>query len=322
MAGNQTLKVFLTSWLETQARPSTRPSTFVAYELNTKKHLIPELGGIRLGDLEPSHIETLLAAKLKSGLSAQTVRHIRTILRRALNFAIKRKLLVFNPAAAVDPPRVERLEEKHMTPEEARAFLAATRGERLEALYHLAIMTGARQGEVLGTRWSDLQLEGDEPTLTISRALQRIGGEFSFVSPKTDRSRRCIALSPSLVKILLAHRKRQAVERLSMGAAWADLDLVFCMEDGSPIERTRLHKDFKRILTKAKVSDFKFHSCRHFAATALLTAGVNPRIVMQQLGHSSIATTLDIYSHVAAASLRDVAAQMAAVLEQVTEKAS
>jgi integrase len=171
-----------------------------------------------------------------------------------------------------------------------------------------------RQGEVLGLRWADVSLDGENPVLVVSQALQRIGGEFRFVRPKTDRSRRTIALPKSVVKALLAHRARQAADRLAIGPAWQDHDLVFTMADGSPIERKFLHNDFKRILRIAGLPDTKFHNIRHSAASLLLAQGIPLREIMELLGHSSMPLTADTYSHLMAPAMRAVADTMDLVL--------
>jgi integrase len=291
-----------------------RPRTYESYELLSRVHIVPELGRVSLQNLTPQHIQTLLARKLKAGRAPQTVRHIRTVLRRALNFAIKWGLVSKNSAALVDPPRVERHQVKSLTPEQARKFLETAQAERLGSLYVLSLSLGMRQGEVLGLRWVDVDIEGPNPTLIVNQALQRIGREFQFVEPKTERSRRTIALPKSVVKTLLAHRKRQAAERLALGPAWHDYGLIFTALDGSPIERRTLHRDFKGILAKAELPESRFHDLRHSAASLLLAQGVPMRNIMELLGHSSITLTADTYSHVMAPALRETADKMDVIL--------
>lgn len=311
----QTLEQFLTYWLEHHVRPSVRPRTFESYSLLSRVHLIPDLGRIPLQQLTPQHVQAFLASKLKSGRAPQTVRHMRTVLRRALNAAMKWNLIGRNSAALVDPPRLERRRTTTLSAEQARRVLEAADGERLAALYTLALSLGMREGEVLGLRWSDIrELEGGSPTLTISQTLQRIGREFQFAEPKTDRSRRTLALPKSVVKALLAHRRRQAAERLALGPAWNDLDLVFTTPDGLPIERKSLHRNFKHLLAKAGMPDCRFHDLRHSAASLLIAEGVPLRTIMELLGHSSISVTADIYSHIAPAMMRDAADKMDSIL--------
>jgi integrase len=319
VVGRQTVAQFLTYWLEHHVRSSVRPRTYESYELLSRVHIVPELGRIPLQQLAPQRIQAFLAAKLKNGKAPQTVRHMRTVLRRALNFAMKWGVVARNSAALVDPPRVERHKAKSLSPEEARQFLVAAEEERLSGLYVLSLSLGMRQGEVLGLRWADLELESENPSLVVNQALQRLGGEFRFVEPKTERSRRTIALPKSVVRALLAHRKRQAIERLAVGPRWKDFGLVFTLPDGSPIERKSLHKDFKRILAKAGLPDSRFHDLRHSAASLLIAQGVPLRTVMELLGHSSISITADIYSHIAPAMMREAADKMDSILARTAD---
>src|SRR5262249_3045863 len=149
-----------------------------------------------------------------------------------------------------------------------------------------------------------------------NQALQRVGGVFHFDEPKTDRSKRTLALAPSVVKALLAHRARQAAQRLALGPVWrADLDLVFTVDGGSPFERKALHRDFKRVLAAAGLpASFKFHGLRHSTASLLIDQGASARVVMGQLGHNQIATTMDVYGHLFPETLRDAADKVEAVL--------
>jgi integrase len=310
----QTVEQYLAYWLQHQVQSSVRPRTYESYELLSRVHIVPELGRLSLQELSPQHVQAFLAKKLKSGRAPQTVRHMRTVLRRALNFAIKWGLVSRNSAALVDPPRVERHQVRSLTSEQARSFLNAAHEERLGSLYVVSLSLGMRQGEVLGLRWIDVDIESENPTLMVNQALQRIKSEFQFVEPKTERSRRTIALPKSVVKTLLAHRRRQAAERLAYGPAWQDHGLIFTSLGGSPIERRALHRDFKRILAKAELPESRFHDLRHSAASLLLAQGVPMRSIMELLGHSSITLTADTYSHLMAPALRETADKMDEIL--------
>lgn len=312
----RTVAQLINSWLQ-EVKGARRRSTYESYESLCRVQIIPEIGQVRLAQLEPDHITGLMTAKIESGLAPQTVRHIRTVMRRALNRAIKWKWVSWNVAAVVEPPTMQRKEVVPLTPEECRDFLAAARNRPLEALYVIALASGMRQGEVLGLRWSDLRLEeGERPSLRVSQALQRGGGEFRFDQPKTERSKRTLSLAPSVVKALVAHRARQAAQRLALGPAWlADLDLVFTAADGSPIERKSLHRDFKQVLQAAGLpASFKFHGLRHSTASLLIAQGASTRVIMGQLGHNQIGTTMDIYGHLMPEALREAADKIEAIL--------
>jgi len=248
---------------------------------------------------------------LQQGLSPQSVRHARTVLRTALGQALKWGRVPRSVASLVDPPRIERRDSTVFTPDEARAFLAAVEGDRLAALYHVALALGMRQAEILGLCWDAIDLDAGH--LSVNRSLLRIEGKAALVEPKTKRSRRTPPLSPSLVIRLRAHRAQQGRERLILGDRslnWNDPPLVFTSAVGTPIDSPNLLKRFRRILADAYLPAIRFHDLRHACASLMIAQGLNPRVVMEQLGHSQISTTMDTYAHVMPAALRDAASQM------------
>jgi integrase len=202
-----------------------------------------------------------------------------------------------------------------LAPEQARAFLAGARGDRLEALYVLALSTGMRQGELLGLRWKDVNLE--RGVLQVKSTLQRGAHGFVFSEPKTARSRRQIILTKVASAGLKRHRIRQAEERLSLGEAWEDNDLVFANEAGRPIESTNLvRRSFRSVLNRAGLPRMRFHDLRHTYATLALGQGVHPKVVSDALGHANISITLDTYSHTTAAMHQQAADALDAVLRR------
>lgn len=208
----QTVEQFLADWLENSVKPSVRPLTHEQYRQHVKLYLAPILGHHRLAKLAPQHVRAFLKQKLTDGLSPRTVQLSLVILRKALGQAVKDGLLGRNVAKLVDGPRVGHFEGKMLSPEQARAFLDAAKGERFEALYTAALAVGLRMGDALGLRWQDVDL--DRRILAVSRILERIGrGEGStlqLVEPKTSRSRRTVNLPEAAVKALKAHRVRQS----------------------------------------------------------------------------------------------------------------
>jgi len=243
------------------------------------------------------------------------VAHLHAVLHRALEQAAQWGLTPRNVAKLVTPPRPARREMATLSPEQARASLEAAEGDRLEALYVLALSTGMRQGELLALRWRDVDLEGG--TLQVRATLQRTRDGFQFAEPKTARSRRQVALTKPAVEALRRHRSRQLEERLQMGAAWEDNDLVFANEVGRPIEAGNLiRRSFHPLLDRAGLQHIRFHDLRHTAATLALGKGVHPKIVAEMLGHSQIAVTLDLYSHVTPTMQRQAAEALEAALSR------
>jgi integrase len=294
---NLTLEQYLERWLGDSVRGSVKATTYQSYGSLVRFHVCPTLGSTKLSALTPAHVQGLYRQKLDDGLAPKTVKYIHTTLHRALRQAVRWGLVPRNVAAEADPPKVITPEMRPLSPAEARTLLAAAEGNRLEALYVLAVSTGMRQGELLALGWEDVDLEAS--TVRVRRTLTLAKGGPRLTEPKTRGSRRSIRLTASAVEALERHRGCQEAERDAAGGNWNDWDLVFCTRRGTPIRRDNLHdKHWKPLLRRAELPDIRFHDLRHTCATLLLTKGVHAKIVSETLGHSSIAITLDTYSHV------------------------
>ncbi|MDP2727158.1 MAG: site-specific integrase [Dehalococcoidia bacterium] len=310
----QTVARFLGDWLEA-TRPTIKGTTFTRYEEYARLHIAPTLGALKLAALTPQHLQKLYAQKLVEGLSPMSVRHLHAILHRALGQALRWGLVATNVTEAVDPPRKERVELRTLSPEEARRFLEAAEGDRFEALYVLALTTGLRQGEMLGLRWKDLDLEGGR--LQVVATLQRTAKGLVMSEPKTSRSRRQVILTDMAREALRQHRIAQVEERLKAGPLWEDNDLVFPNEMGKPMDAGNiLRRSFCPLLEKAGLPHIRFHDLRHSAATLLLSQGINPKVIQEMLGHSSITLTLDVYSHLLPTMQREAVDAMDAILRK------
>ena len=301
----QSIAQFLNDWLET-AKPTIRPSTHRRYEEYVRLHVLPALGRVRVSALTPQHLQKLYAQKLKDGLSPTSVAHLHAVLHRALSQGVRWGVVSRNVAQAVDPPRIQRKEFQALNAEQAKRLLGAARGDRLEALYVLALTTGMRQGELLGLRWQDVDLEMG--ALQVRVTLQR-GGTLG--EPKTDKARRQIILVEIAMDALGRHRNNQWQERIGAGAAWADHDLVFTNTLGGPVDANNLRKrSFPALLRRAGLPRIRFHDLRHSAATLLLSLGTNPKVVQEVLGHSQIGVTMDVYAHKLPTMQRDAMADL------------
>jgi len=302
---------YLDRWLNDSVRDNVRPRTLDNYRLQVWQHIAPALGRIKLKNLSPGHVQRLYRSKLDAGLKPSSVRTIHAALHRALKQAVRWGLVPRNVTDAVDPPKLVREEINALSPEETRRFLATARGDRLEALYVLAIHCGPRRGELLGLRWSDVDL--DAGTLRINRQLQRMrdGSGLVFSEPKNKKARRTIRLTKAASEALRRHRKRQAEEKL-YGTLYEDQDLIFATTIGTPLEPSNIdNRSFKPLLVEAGLRPIRFHDLRHTCATLMLSQGVNPKIAQERLGHSTISQTMDTYSHV----LPDMQDRAAAALE-------
>ena len=306
------LSVFMDRWLETAIKRRVRPRTYSSYEQIARTHIVPTLGSIALTKLRPDNLQSFLNSKLEEGLSPRTVQYIHRILHMALKQAVDWDYLPRNVAGLIKPPSARSKPVEPLTPLQAAAFLVAAKGERLEALYSVAIAIGLRQGEALGLRWHDVNLE--DATITVRVALQRVGGKLQLVEPKSSFSNRTIALPNFALSTLRLHRARQLQERLVAGRRWKENELVFTTAVGTPIDPRNLVRHFKRVLEKAGLPDKRFHDLRHTTASLLLAQGVHPRTAMEILGHSQISLTMNTYSHVSPELQREAADQMDAVL--------
>jgi integrase len=262
--------------------------------------------------VRPQAVQALLNAKLASGLSPRSVAIIHSVLRTALGQAVQWDLVPRNVATVVQPPRTPRAEITPLTPTQARVFLDAVRGDRLEALYSVGVALGLRQGEILGMRWEDVDLETG--IVRVAQALQRVDGRFVFVEPKSQHSRRTVPMPETVARSIRIHRSRQLEERLAAGARWQESNLVFTTPVGTPLDSRNVTRRFQATLERAGLPRLRFHDLRHTAASLMLAQGVSARAVMETLGHSQIGLTMDTYSHVLPSLRRDAADRMEAIL--------
>ncbi len=272
-----TVGEYMNRWLYEVARQRTRPMTWRGYEHLVRLHILPTLGRVRLAKLSPQHVHSLIARKNREGrLAPRTIQYMHSVLRAALNQAVRWRMVHYNAAAMDSPPRGARLEAKVLTPEDARRLLDAARGDRLEALYSVALALGLRQGEALGLKWSDIDF--DAGVLRVRRAAQRIPRQGTqLVETKTPRSRRTLVMPPVVISALRAHRARQILERLAAGPHWVELDLVFASQLGTLADGPNVTHRFHRLLNKAGLPAMRFHDLRHACASLLLVQGVHPR---------------------------------------------
>lgn len=303
-----TLSEWMARFMSDVAATSVRPSTLARYEQELRLYIGPELGPLRLDKIQPQHLSSFYRHHLEV-LSPSTVRRMHALLRRALNVAVRWGLLAVNSAQLVDPPSVPHHEIEPLTQEEARQFIDASRATTMHARWALAVTLGLRQGEVLGLRWNDIDL--DHATLRVRRALQRqTGGKLVLVQPKTPRSRRTIRLPISVVTALHGHHEQQQQRREAAGATWQESGLVFTTRTGGPIHPRNDYRSFRNLVDRAGLRRIRLHDLRHTAASLMLAKEVPARVIMEVLGHSQISLTMNTYSHVAPESMQNVAERM------------
>ncbi|MEV6669342.1 site-specific integrase [Streptomyces sp. NPDC051162] len=323
------LAAYLTYWLENVAVHHLRENTHTRYTACVNRYLIPGLGKKKLAKLSAKDVRTWLnqlrttcqccARGIDAGraeprccavgsccskrLSPLTLAYIHSVLKSALEHAVREEEIPRNVARNVrtGTPRPRRFEP--LTADEARQFLTAARGHRLHALFELALHTGLRKGELLGLRWEDLDL--DAGTAAIRRTLQRTSaGGLTTLPTKTRASERRIALPAGCLHSLKRHHEQQR-EREAAGIAWQRSGHVFTTVQGGPIDPTNLTRAFTTLLRKAALRRIRFHDLRHSTATLLLEQGVELVVIKELLGHAHIGVTATVYAHVRLRLQRD-----------------
>ncbi len=315
-----TVGEYLEGWLGS-VKSSLRPTTWISYSLAVQR-LSREIGAVKLQALAPLQVEAAYAALIDHGgkhgkpLEPKTVRNCHVVLHRALSDAERLGMVPRNAAHAAKAPSIARKDMMTWTAEDVGRFLEHVSKDRLYAAYVLLATTGMRRGEVMGLRWSEVDLKIGRLSVTQSITTMH---DRVFVGPtKTPKSRRNVMLDEHTVAVLRAHRKHQLEEQMAIGRRKAPDALVFCDVNGSPLHPDRFTDAFQRHVRDSGLPALRGpHSLRHTWATLALTAGVHPKVVSDRLGHSTIAITLDIYSHVSpaldAAAAETVARQIFAL---------
>lgn len=294
---------FLNYWL-TEVLPDADLSqvTRDGYERMCRLYLVPTLGRIRIDQLTPQHVRSMMRKLREQGLSPNTIRQARSVLRRALRTAEADGLVTRNVAKIVDGVKVGRSSGRTLTPEQARKLLDGARGHECGALLTVLLSLGLRKGEALGLSWPDLELDATPPTLTVTKSVKKTSNGALYIDePKTTGSVRRLHLPAPTVDVLRAHRIEQAEQRLAFGPGWggdwARYDLVFTTSIGTPMDPDRVNRMIKSLTTELLGEPASPHVMRHTAASLLLAQNVPLKTVSEMLGHSSIRVTADVYGH-------------------------
>ncbi|MFD7089244.1 tyrosine-type recombinase/integrase [Streptomyces sp. NPDC059896] len=320
-AADSTVSAYLAYWLDGVAVHHLRENTHTRYAAAIRLHLNPGLGAKKLARLTTRDVRTFLDglrvtcqccaqerdAKRRrcctigqcceKRLSPLTVTYVHAVLKSALQHAVREDELPRNVARNVKTttPRPRRFQP--LTAAEARLLLHAANGDRLHALYEIALRTGLRKGELLGLHWEDLDLDGG--TASIHRSLQRTRSQgLTVLNTKTLASERRIALPTECLSSLKVHQERQEEERQTAGTSWTNNGLVFTTPKGKPLDPTNLTRRFRRLLHGAELRTIRLHDLRHSTATLLLEQGVDLVVIKELLGHAHIGVTAGVYAHV------------------------
>ena len=286
---------FCIRWLISK-KSSLKNNTWSQYDHTLKNFILPILGNVKIRDLRPDHIQSLYDDLLANGIGIYTVLKIHDILHSALSHASDTKLIQHNPANSIILPKEPESEMKILDESQVSQMLITAQGNRLEALYYLALTTGMRQSEILGLKWIDIDWQNQ--TLRIERQLVRPkGSEVIFAPPKTKFGKRTVKIGEKSISILRNHDIRQNQERIISGDRWIDKGLLFTTRIGTPIHARNLIRYFKKLLNEAGLPEIRFHDLRHTAASIMLNNGIPVIVVSRRLGHSKPSITLDVYGH-------------------------
>jgi integrase len=284
---------FLAAWLEDR-KPRLQPSTVRSYTDLIRLHIEP-----KIGHLYASAITKDMVVDVMDPLTLRLKHLVRDVMKSAYSQAVMRGIMPRNPVAEIGRPAALERRLQPLNRIQVKKFLKAADGDRFYPLFLLAVTTGMRRGELLGLRWSDVDL--DRRFISVQRAVTALVGKVAVSPLKTPRSRRRVELGQTAIEALQKHKHTA--------------DWVFPNTLGAPMSPLNLYRRyFLPLLEKAELPRVRFHDLRHSAATMMLEAGIHPKIVSETLGHASVATTLDIYSHISPTMGRQAASKMDALL--------
>lgn len=295
------LKSYLDEWLPVhKISKSTRQS----YRDVIDYYIVPKIGTMRISDIKRVNIKKLCDDLTGDGYAASTVKKVHTVLSSAFSCAIEDGLLAVNPCTKIKLPKKEHAEFKVFSAQEAKAFMheCEQTSDRLGLMFMFALDSGMRPEEYLALKWSDVNF--DQCSVSVQRVLirpQKKDEPWYFDTPKTDRSRRTVRMQPRIIERLKRHRAEQLEHMMLLGTEYKRHDLVFANEFGAPLDGHNNRRNFQRILTAAGLAHklpMRVYDLRHSMATLMLINRESPKVVSERLGHASVATTMDIYSHV------------------------
>lgn len=294
MAKDTLYRDYLADWLKVK-RYSYSPHTTLSFESIIRSQIIPQLGDFTIGELSPMVLQTFVNKLIESGLANRSVRQIFTVVSSSLTTAEKMELIPKSHARAVTLPKQRTRELKVWDIEQVRGFLRLAENEPYTYIaFHLAILTGMRQGEILGLRWADVNLS--DQLLFVRQTLTQDGKQF-LPYTKTSQGTRSIAIDRRTVAVLDEHLQRAEADEKRWTVGYQDSGLVVRMKMGMKMHSGHLRYVWFKLLHESGLPHIRFHDLRHTHASLLLKNNIHPKIVSERLGHASVKTTLDTYSH-------------------------
>jgi integrase len=309
--GRLTVTEHLNNWLEGYVKTNCSIRTLESYQSTAEHHFIPALGHILLRQLTPQAIQAYYGQACEK-LSAKSVLYHHRILKESLKYAVRQGYLGRNPCDLVDPPKPHRKSMRTLTPEELKTLLEIASGNQFYPVIYTAVSTGLRQAELLGLRWRDIDL--DLRSISVCQVLYKRRGVCEFKEPKTEHSRRRVNMTAKLADYLSEYKGERESLSLHLGRLLKPDDLVFSSTEGKPIDPGVLSHNSARIAKRAGLQNVRFHDLRHTFASLMLLKGAKPKVISEALGHSSVAFTMDVYSHIIEGMQSDAMALLDEVL--------
>jgi integrase len=309
--GRLTVAEHLNNWLDGYVKTNCSQRTLESYRSTAEHHFIPALGHILLRQLTPQAIQAYYGQACEK-LSAKSVLYHHRILKESLKYAVRQGYLGRNPCDLVDPPKPRQKPMRTLTPEELKTLLETASGNQFYPVIYTAVSTGLRQAELLGLRWRDIDL--DLQSISVCQTLYKRCGVCEFKEPKTSHSKRRVSMTAKLADYLSEYKGERESLSLHLGRLLKPDDLVFSNIEGKPIDPGVLSHSFARLVKQAGLQGVRFHDLRHTFASLMLLKGAKPKVISEALGHSSVAFTMDVYSHIIEGMQSDAMALLDEVL--------
>lgn len=298
------IKNFLEFWYNEYCIVQLAVTTYESYKRNIDKYINPYIGNIKLIELKPLQLQSLYNELLKK-LSKKTVLYIHRIIHKALNQALKWQLVIRNVADCVVAPKPDNYKSTVLDDKEITQLLKTTKNTEIYIPVLIAVGTGLRRGEILGLTWDNIDFENK--TLTVEKSLVPTKNKLQLTTPKTEKSKRTIYISDTIIKELKELKYNQNLIKKFLKENYLDNNLIVCKTNGDFYSPTKLNHTFRKILIEYNLPLIRFHDLRHTHASLLLKENVNAKLISERLGHSNISTTMNIYSHTYNSSNKEIA---------------
>lgn len=304
---------WLNTWME-QKQYEIRLNTWECYQLYLEKHIVPHFKPLKLTlqEITAQHIQNYYNKKRKAGQSASSIQKHSVILRGALQEALKKNLIPYNPVDRATLPTRERFIGKAYTVEQANELLSVIGNEPIKPAIILGLFYGLRRSEILGLRWKDIDFKAN--TISIRNTVVKVTTLIEHEQTKSRASKRTLYIIPETREYLLNLQRCQNENRLLLGCAYNVNDHVCVWDDGTPFKPDYLSQRFVKILKKHNLPQIRFHELRHTAGSLLLNKGLSIKQIQEYLGHEQVSTTLDIYGHLSVEGKKEAAYAMGGLL--------